>query len=80
MEDVNIFNGHLVYFTANWYILWPFGYVVVIGYIFTRFGILWLEKSGNPDAAVCGGMQKVSSFLAQPTFVGCCLIAYEIIN
>jgi hypothetical protein len=36
-------------------ILWPFGifcgnlvYFVVIWYIFTRFGILEQEKSGNP--------------------------------
>jgi hypothetical protein len=25
MEDVDIFYGHLVYFTAIWYILWSFG-------------------------------------------------------
>jgi hypothetical protein len=25
MEDVGIFNGHLVYFTAIWCILWTFG-------------------------------------------------------
>jgi hypothetical protein len=25
MEDVGIFYGHLVYFMAIWYILWPFG-------------------------------------------------------
>jgi hypothetical protein len=30
--------------------LWPFGNVAVIWYIFTRFGILCLEKSGNPVA------------------------------
>jgi hypothetical protein len=29
-------------------ILWPFGNVVVIWYIFLRFGILCKEKSGNP--------------------------------
>jgi hypothetical protein len=35
MEDVDIFYPHLVYFTAIWYILWTFGfYVVVIWYIF----------------------------------------------
>jgi hypothetical protein len=33
---LEIFNGHLVYF-------------VVIWYIFPRFGILYQEKSGNPD-------------------------------
>jgi hypothetical protein len=25
MENVGIFYGHLVYFTAIWYILWTFG-------------------------------------------------------
>jgi hypothetical protein len=30
------------------YILWPFGNVVVIWYIFPHFGILYKEKSGNP--------------------------------
>jgi hypothetical protein len=28
--------------------LWPFGNLVVIWYIFPRFGILCQEKSGNP--------------------------------
>jgi hypothetical protein len=30
MEDVSIFYGQLVYFTAIWYILWPFGIYFVI--------------------------------------------------
>jgi hypothetical protein len=45
----------LVHFTVIWYILWPFGifcghlvYVMVIWNIFPHFGILYLEKSGNP--------------------------------
>jgi hypothetical protein len=38
----------LEYFTVIWNILWPFGNVVVIWYIFPRFGILCQEKSGNP--------------------------------
>jgi hypothetical protein len=25
MENVGIFFGHLVYFTANWFVLQPFG-------------------------------------------------------
>jgi hypothetical protein len=41
--------GHLVYFMAIWYSLWPFGNVVVIWYIFPRFGILCHGKSGNPE-------------------------------
>jgi hypothetical protein len=39
----------LEYFTVIWFILWPFGNVVVIWYIFVRFGILCQEQSGNPD-------------------------------
>jgi hypothetical protein len=35
------------YFMAIWCILWPFGNVVVIWYIFPLFGILHQEKSGN---------------------------------
>jgi hypothetical protein len=38
----------LVYFMVIWLIIWPFGNVVVIWYIFPRFGILCQEKSGNP--------------------------------
>jgi hypothetical protein len=48
MEDVGIFLAHLVF-------LGPlgifFGHLVhfwVIWYIFTRFGMLYQEKSGNP--------------------------------
>jgi hypothetical protein len=52
MENAGKFYGHLKYFTVNWYILWPFGNVVVIWYIFLRFGILCQEKSGNPGLAV----------------------------
>jgi hypothetical protein len=46
MEDVEIFYGHLVYFTAIWSILRPFGifyghlvYFMVIWYILWSFGI-----------------------------------------
>jgi hypothetical protein len=48
MENDGIFYGHLEYFTVIWYILWPFGNVVLIWYIFPHFGILCQEKSGNP--------------------------------
>jgi hypothetical protein len=48
MEKAGIFYGHLEYFKVIWYILWPFGNVVVILYIFPRFGKLSQEKSGNP--------------------------------
>jgi hypothetical protein len=48
MENVTIFYGNLEYFTAIWYILWPFVNVVVVWYIFPRFGTFCQEKSGNP--------------------------------
>jgi hypothetical protein len=48
MENVVIFFDLLVYFMAIGNILWSFGIFVVIWYIFPRFGILYLEKSGNP--------------------------------
>jgi hypothetical protein len=41
----------LVYFMFIWniwYILWPFGNVVVIWYIFPRFGIFCVEKIWQP--------------------------------
>jgi hypothetical protein len=43
MEDFGILYGHLAYFAAIWYT-----YVIVIWYIFPRFGMLYQEKSGNP--------------------------------
>jgi hypothetical protein len=48
IEDVGVFYGHLAYFTAIWYILWPFG--IFYGHLvyFSRFGMLYKEKSGNP--------------------------------
>jgi hypothetical protein len=38
MEDVGIFHGHLVYFTAICYILWLFGM------FFSRFGMLYQKN------------------------------------
>jgi hypothetical protein len=51
----------LEYFTTIGYILWEIGYFLVIWYIFPRFGILWHEKSGNPDPDV-----KIDSALEEP--------------
>jgi hypothetical protein len=48
MEDVGIFYGHLVHFTAFCYILCTFGIVRGNLVFFSRFGILYKEKSGNP--------------------------------
>jgi hypothetical protein len=42
------------------YILRPFGNLVVIRYIFPRFGILHQEKSGNPGYTHRGGMPSKS--------------------
>jgi hypothetical protein len=49
MEDVGIFYGPMVYFTATWYILWSFGIFYGCSVYFPRFGMLYQEKSGNPD-------------------------------
>jgi hypothetical protein len=38
MEDVGIFYGHLVYFTAIWYISWPFG---VFYFYLVYFSLFW---------------------------------------
>jgi hypothetical protein len=46
-----IFCGHLLYIMVICYILWPFGNLVAIWYIFPRFGILNKEESGNPGHA-----------------------------
>jgi hypothetical protein len=51
MEGVGIFYGQSVYFTAPWYILWPYGIFFVFVY-FSHFGLLYQEKSGNPDMTV----------------------------
>jgi hypothetical protein len=45
MREVKKMNDHLVY-SAILYILWPIGNFVII---FSRFGILNQEKSGNPE-------------------------------
>jgi hypothetical protein len=47
MEKVGIFYGHLEYIMAIWYIVWSFGNLVAIRYIFHCFGILCQEKSDN---------------------------------
>jgi hypothetical protein len=41
------FYRHLVYFTVVSYILWPSGLFCGDFGIFSRFGILYQEKSGN---------------------------------
>jgi hypothetical protein len=41
MEDVGLFYGHLVYFTAIWYILLTFGLFSAIWYILLTSGIYY---------------------------------------
>jgi hypothetical protein len=41
MGNVVVFYGHLEYSTIIWYILWSFG-------IFSGYGMLYQENSGNP--------------------------------
>jgi hypothetical protein len=48
MEEVGMFYGHLVYFTAIWYILWPFRICNLWYVYFSYFGMFCQEKSGNP--------------------------------
>jgi hypothetical protein len=50
-----VFYGYLVYFVASWYI-----YIMVIWYIFPRFGMLYREKSGNPASNAGLNAQKVA--------------------
>jgi hypothetical protein len=40
----------LIYFTAIWNILWPFGTACVRLVHFSGFGIVWREKSGKPGS------------------------------
>jgi hypothetical protein len=46
MEDVGIIYGHLVYFAAISYLMWILWSFHIF---FPRFGILYREKSGNPE-------------------------------
>jgi hypothetical protein len=49
MENRGIFYGHLVHFTVFCCILWTVDIVRGNLVYFSRFGILYKEKSGNPD-------------------------------
>jgi hypothetical protein len=48
MEDVGIFYGNSVYFKGILNILWPFGAFCGNLVYFSRFGMSYQEKSGNP--------------------------------
>jgi hypothetical protein len=46
MDDICVLCGHLVYFMYR-HLVHRFGGFMVIWYIFSRFGMLYQEKSGN---------------------------------
>jgi hypothetical protein len=50
MEDVGVFYGHLVHLMVFYYIFRTFGTVRGNLVYFSRFGILFQEKSSNPGA------------------------------
>jgi hypothetical protein len=55
MENLGIFYDHLVYFTANGYILWQFGIFCGNLVYFSPFGYFGPKKSGNPDDNIIRG-------------------------
>jgi hypothetical protein len=46
-QDVGIFYGHFVYFTAIWYFYGHLVHFMANWYIYSRFGMFYQEKSGN---------------------------------
>jgi hypothetical protein len=48
LENVEIFNGYLEYYTDIWDILWPFGTFCVHLVHFSGFVIMYHEISGTP--------------------------------
>jgi hypothetical protein len=45
MKQIGRFNGHLENITDIRYILWPFGYVVVIWYVFIHVLVYCVKKN-----------------------------------
>jgi hypothetical protein len=58
MKDAGKSYGHLVYFTAIAYNLLPSG--IFCGHFgnFSRFGMLYQDKSGNPGRVLAGSLTK----------------------
>jgi hypothetical protein len=60
MEVIGLFYGHLVYFTAIWYILWPLGLCYYYLAHFSKFWIVFPRKiwqpcrRGRPRCHSCG--------------------------
>jgi hypothetical protein len=48
MENIGIVYGHLRYITAFWYILWSFGNLGVIWYMFPLFWYIVSRKIWQP--------------------------------
>jgi hypothetical protein len=44
LENMDIFYGHLEYFTDIWDILWSFGTFVFLWYIYSGFGIMYQKN------------------------------------
>jgi hypothetical protein len=69
LENADIFYGHLEYFTDIWGILWPFVYIFCsFGAFFSSFGIMYQEKSGNPECVsmcVLHAVVTAAEFLAK---------------
>jgi hypothetical protein len=59
MEDVGIFNGHLVYFRAIWYIFVPFG--TFCGHL-VHFMVIWYIF----PVLVCCATKNLAILIAKP--------------
>jgi hypothetical protein len=56
MENAGAYHGHLKHMYVQPFgtcMLLPFDNLVVSWYIFSRFGILYPEKSGSPEWQYC---------------------------
>jgi hypothetical protein len=62
MEEVGIFYVHLVYFMAIWYSLCFLVSFIGFWYIYFHFGVLYQEKSGNPESLT---VKKLASVVSQ---------------
>jgi hypothetical protein len=65
LRPFGLFYGHLVYFVAIWYILLPFGIFYGNLVYIPRFGMLHIEKSGNP-----GLTHGLAKLLGLAVFIG----------
>jgi hypothetical protein len=62
LENVDIFYGNFQYFTDIWDIDEHLVHFVLIWYIFSGFGSMYQEKSGNPvpDLELCCRHEKIA--------------------